>query len=149
MTFRIVVIFGRQKLYFMTSQIFALGELNICPKLWCNYWLSCENGRQNCYVLTRFRVDNCINACLLCLWRNLDAHWHLIPRLKMGDGQCRRPIQWHASVVGSSSTRLLQTMPAIRCQSYYTYSQVRSSSGNSYITGQPIAYEMGKNLVRN
>ena len=86
-------------IYFMTVQIFAFGKLNICPQLWCNHWLSCHNGRQNCYVLTRFKVNNCIHARLLCFWRNLDAHWRPTPQLRTGDGQYRRPIQWHVSAV--------------------------------------------------
>ena len=49
--------------------------------------------------------------------------------------------------IGSSSSRLLQTMPAIRCHIVLRLDLPQVIAIR--ITGQPIAYKMAENVVRN
>ena len=50
------------------------------PKLWCNCWLNYQHGRQNRYVLARFKMDYLFHALLPCSWRGLDTHWCTTPQ---------------------------------------------------------------------
>lgn len=145
--YRIVVKFGVQYISWLHVQTFAFGKLNICSNLWCNHWLSCH-GRWNCYVLTMFKVDNCTPCMTITLVEKFAC--------PLAD---RRPIQWHASVVGSSSTPLLQIMPAISCRIVLRLDlpqvklcwhrlEVPSLLGKIW-WGQPIANNIAENVARS
>ncbi len=123
----------------MTVQNFAFGELNMCSKLWCNHWLSCRNRRLNCYVLTRFKLDNCFHAWLTCLQRN----WCALASNTSAANE-RWPIQTTHTVTckccGFFQYTLLQTMPAIHCHTVLTLDLPQIIG----TTGQPIAYKLAE-----
>ena len=50
------------------------------PNPWCNRWLNYQHGRQNHYVVARFKMNNVFHALLLYSWRDLDTHWCTTPQ---------------------------------------------------------------------